>query len=72
MATTRWSRAHDSGRFLGELNLLTGLRVFVTATVVESGELIAVPAVAMRRALATEPALSDKVLAGSSRAGRSS
>ncbi|HEY3831401.1 MAG TPA: FAD-dependent oxidoreductase [Acidimicrobiia bacterium] len=54
---------HDARRFLGELNLLTGLRVFVTATVVESGEVIAVPAAAMRRALATEPALSDKVLA---------
>jgi thioredoxin reductase (NADPH) len=54
---------HDAGGFLGELNLLTGLRVFVTATVVESGEVIAVPAAAMRRALATEPALSDKVLA---------
>src|SRR5215471_8498400 len=34
---------HGPGRFLGELNLLTGLRVFVTTRVVESGEVIVVP-----------------------------
>src|SRR5258706_8328194 len=31
------------GRFLGELNLLTGQRVFVSARVVEPGEVIVVP-----------------------------
>ena len=31
---------HGAGRFLGELNLLTGLRVFVSARVVEPGEVI--------------------------------
>jgi len=30
--------SHMAGRFLGELNLLTGQRVFVSARVAESGE----------------------------------
>src|SRR2546430_12589903 len=34
---------HGPGRFLGELNLLTGMRVFVSARVAEPGEVIAVP-----------------------------
>ena len=34
---------HGAGRFLGELNMLTGLRVFVSARVVEAGEVIVVP-----------------------------
>src|SRR4051794_1416292 len=31
---------HGAGRFLGELNLLTGLRVFLSARVVEAGEVL--------------------------------
>ncbi|MBV8463361.1 MAG: FAD-dependent oxidoreductase [Acidimicrobiales bacterium] len=54
---------HGPGRFLGELNLLTGLRVFVSARVTESGEVLAVPVDALRRIIATEPQLSDKILA---------
>jgi len=54
---------HGPGRFLGELNLLTGLRVFVSARVAESGELLTVPALELRRILATEEQLSDKILA---------
>jgi thioredoxin reductase (NADPH) len=54
---------HDAGRFLGELNLLTGLRVFVSARMVEEGEVLAVPAAALRRVIATQPTLSDKILA---------
>ena len=34
---------HGPGRFLGELNLLTGQAVFVTAVVREAGEVLAVP-----------------------------
>ncbi len=34
---------HGAGRFLGELNMLTGLRVFVSARVTKAGEVIAVP-----------------------------
>ncbi|HUE60164.1 MAG TPA: FAD-dependent oxidoreductase, partial [Acidimicrobiales bacterium] len=48
---------------LGELNLLTGLRVFVSARVTEAGEVLAVPVEALRRIIATHPQLSDKILA---------
>jgi thioredoxin reductase (NADPH) len=54
---------HGPGRFLGELNLLTGLRVFVDARVVEPGEVLAVPVETLRRIIATQPQLSDKILA---------
>ncbi len=53
---------HGPGSFLGELNLLTGLRVFVSAHVVESGEVIVVPRDALRRLIATSPKLSDTIL----------
>ncbi|HUB71780.1 MAG TPA: FAD-dependent oxidoreductase, partial [Acidimicrobiales bacterium] len=56
-------RMHGAGAFLGELNLLTGLRVFVTSRVIEPGEAIAVPVEGLRRIIATQPALSDKILA---------
>jgi thioredoxin reductase (NADPH) len=51
------------GHFLGELNLLSGLRVFLSARVAEPGEVLAVPASSLRRVLATQPGLSDKILA---------
>src|SRR5207237_4841670 len=54
---------HPAGRFLGELNLLTGQRVFVSARVTEAGEVLAVPRDALRRLIATDPSLSDKILA---------
>jgi thioredoxin reductase (NADPH) len=54
---------HGAGRFLGELNLLTGQRVFVSARVAEAGEVIAVPRDALRRLIATDASLSDKILA---------
>ena len=54
---------HGPGRFLGELNLLTGLRVFVSARVAEDSEVLAIPAAELRRILATEELLSDKILA---------
>ena len=54
---------HDAGRFLGELNLLTGQRVFVSARVAEPGEVIVIPRDALRRLIATDPSLSDKILA---------
>ena len=55
--------SHGAGRFLGELNLLTGSRVFVTARVVEPGEVLAIPVATLRRIIATHPGLSDKILA---------
>lgn len=53
---------HGAGRFLGELNLLTGLRVFVSARVVERSEVLQIPVEELRRILATQPQLSDKFL----------
>jgi thioredoxin reductase (NADPH) len=55
--------SHGPGRFLGELNLLTGLRVFVSARVAEAGEVLVIPLETFRRIIATQPQLSDKVLA---------
>ena len=54
---------HGPGSFLGELNLITGLRVFLSARVVEPGEVLVVPTDALRRVIATQPQLSDKILA---------
>ena len=54
---------HSAGRFLGELNLLTRQRVFVSARVSEPGEIVAVPHHALRRVIADNPRLSDKILA---------
>jgi thioredoxin reductase (NADPH) len=54
---------HGPGRFLGELNLLTGLRVFVSARVAQGGEVLAIPVEEFRRIIATEPQLSDTILA---------
>ncbi len=54
---------HGPGRFLGELNMLSGLRVFVSARVTKSGEVIAVPRDHLRQLMATKPRLSDIILA---------
>jgi thioredoxin reductase (NADPH) len=54
---------HGPGRFLGELNLLTGLRVFVDARVAKAGELLVLPAAKLRHVIATQPELSDVILA---------
>ena len=52
-----------AGRFLGELNLLTGERVYLSARIVESGEVLVVPRVALQHVIATNPGLSDTILA---------
>ncbi len=54
---------HGPGRFLGELNMLSGLRVFVSARVTRPGEVIAVPRDHLRQLMATKPRLSDTILA---------
>ena len=54
---------HGPGRFLGELNLLTGQRVYVSARVVEAGEALAVPRAALQQLIATRPGLGDTILA---------
>jgi thioredoxin reductase (NADPH) len=54
---------HGPGRFLGELNLLTGQRVFVSARVAGDGQVLAIPREELRRLIATNPRLSDIILA---------
>jgi thioredoxin reductase (NADPH) len=51
------------GRFLGELNLLTGERVYLSARVVEPGEVIVMPRAALQHVIATNPGLGDTILA---------
>jgi thioredoxin reductase (NADPH) len=53
---------HGPGRFLGELNLLTGQRVYLTARVSQAGEVIAVPVPQLRRLIATVPDMSDTIM----------
>ncbi len=55
--------SHGARRFLGELNLLTGQRVFVSARVTEPGEVISIPRDALLHVIATNPHLSDTILA---------
>jgi thioredoxin reductase (NADPH) len=52
----------DAGRFLGELNLITGQRVYVSTRVIEDGEVIRVSADDLRTVIATNARLGDVVL----------
>jgi thioredoxin reductase (NADPH) len=54
---------HEPGRFLGELNMLSGLRVFVSAKVVKAGEVIEVSRDRLRQLMASNPRLGDTILA---------
>jgi thioredoxin reductase (NADPH) len=54
---------HGPGRFLGELNMLSGLRVFVSARVVKAGEVVVVARDRLRQLMATKPQLGDTILA---------
>lgn len=51
--------AHGPGKFLGELNLLTGQAVYLTAVALEETEVVAVAPDRLRTVLAQDPALSD-------------
>ena len=53
---------HGAGRFLGELSLLTGQRVYVSARVTEAGEVLRVRADVIRQAIATDARLGDTIL----------
>ncbi|MEY2448515.1 MAG: thioredoxin reductase [Acidimicrobiaceae bacterium] len=53
---------HGPGRFLGELNLLTGQAVFVTGVVREAGEVLVVPLARLRELLRQNVALSDLIV----------
>lgn len=53
---------HGPGRFLGEMSLLEGQASFVTAVVVEAGEVLRVPVDALRELVTQDTALGDLVL----------
>jgi len=53
---------HGERRFLGEMNLLTGERVYLSARVVEAGEVLQVPAARLREIVAWQPGLGDTIL----------
>src|ERR1700689_1199928 len=55
--------SHGAGRFLGELNMLSGLRVFVSARVVTAGEVVVVTRDRLRQLMATKPQLGEIILA---------
>jgi len=55
-------RRHGAGRFLGELGMLSGLRVFLSARVVTAGDVVAVPRDRLRQLMATDPRLGNLIL----------
>jgi thioredoxin reductase (NADPH) len=52
---------HGQGRFLGELNLYTGQRTYLTARVSKPGRLLAIDLETFRRLIDTRPDFSDTV-----------
>ena len=53
---------HGERRFLGELNLLTGQAAFLTAVVMEDGEVLAVPSERLRKLVTHDTNLGDLIL----------
>jgi thioredoxin reductase (NADPH) len=53
---------YGRGEFIGELNLLTGERTFVSGRVAEAGRVAHVSPTAFRRVMSSEPDLSDVLL----------
>ncbi len=60
-AVPRVVGVHGPGRFLGELSLLTGQAMFLSAVVAEAGEVVAIPVRRLREIVAEDPALGDVV-----------
>ena len=58
----RMVAVHGPGRFLGELNVLTGGPSFLTAIALEAGEVLVVPAARLRQLVAEDSELGDLVL----------
>jgi thioredoxin reductase (NADPH) len=61
-AEDRVVAVHGRHRFVGELNLLTGSRAYLTAVVRDGGEVIQVPAAALRTVVAEDEELSNIIL----------
>jgi len=53
---------HGRGRFLGELSLLTGEGSFYTATALDTGEVLAVPAARLGELVGRDPVFGDLIL----------
>ena len=51
-----------AGRFLGELNMLTGQAMYLTGVVCEDGEVLAIPRERLKEVVTEEPNLSDIIL----------
>jgi thioredoxin reductase (NADPH) len=51
-----------AGRFLGELNMLTGQAMYLSAMVREGGEVLAIPREQLKEVVTEEPNLSDIIL----------
>src|SRR5215210_6400507 len=51
-----------AGRFLGELNMLTGQAMYLTAVVRQGGEVLAIPRERLKEVVTEEPNLSDIIL----------
>ena len=52
---------HGARRFIGELNLLTGQRAFLTARVAQPGRVLVIPLPTLRQLMSTRPDFSDTV-----------
>jgi thioredoxin reductase (NADPH) len=55
--------SHGPRRFIGEFNMITDQRVFLTARVRDAGRILAVPRAELRHLLATEGELADVIVA---------
>ncbi len=53
---------HGARRFLGEMNMLTGQSVYLSAVMRESGEVLAIPPENLKEIITEEPTLSDIIL----------
>jgi thioredoxin reductase (NADPH) len=51
-----------AGRFLGELNMLTGQAMYLTAVVREAGEVLTIPRERLKEVVTEDPNLSDVIL----------
>jgi thioredoxin reductase (NADPH) len=52
---------HGPGRFLGELNFLTGQRAYLSARMSQAGRVLAVERPTLRQVMSSRPELSDKI-----------
>jgi thioredoxin reductase (NADPH) len=52
---------HGTGRFIGELNLLTGQRVYLTARMSKPGRILAIPPHRFRELMGSKPDIADVI-----------